>query len=265
MALQIDLVGLGLPTELAALIGLAQLTSVTTAGTTQGTATAITTSASYLVTAGSQTGGILPANAVLDKFLFVYNSTATGGVVYPPVGGYINSGAINAGFAVSQNEGALFMRINTTQWVAFSTVTPNILASANAFTGANTYSDRQFFRQTAPSFTKIQGTPTAKTVTNAISAAELLTSLITTTGVTAPSIHQLPTGTLLTAAIAGVAAGDSFDFSIINTGAGGSDDATITVNTDVTIVGGATVLHQTSGLFRARYTTGVTWIVYRLA
>lgn len=121
-----------------------------------------------------------------------------------------------------------------------------------------------------------QGAPTAKTSTSAITAAELVTKIITTTGVTAPSIHQLPTGTLLLAAVVAIdpafAPGDAFDFTIINTGTGGSDDATITVNTDVTIVGSPTIGAITdatiivgAGRFRARYTTGVTWIVYRLA
>jgi hypothetical protein len=51
-----------------------------------------------------------------------------------------------------------------------------------------------------------------------------------------------------------------------------SADATLTVNTDVTIVGNPTVGALTdatiisgSGTFRARYTGGVTFIVYRLA
>lgn len=117
-----------------------------------------------------------------------------------------------------------------------------------------------------------QGAPTAKTTTSAITAAELVTGIITTTGVTAPSVHQLPTGTLLTAEFPNITAGDSFDFSIINTGTGASDDATITINSDITIIGNPTVGALTdatiisgSGRFRARYTTGVTWIVYRLA
>ena len=70
----------------------------------------------------------------------------------------------------------------------------------------------------------------------------------------------------------GIAAGDSFDFFIINTGTSAGTDATITVNTDVTIVGNPTtgslveVTEDTgSSHFRARWTTGTTWIVYRLA
>ena len=117
-----------------------------------------------------------------------------------------------------------------------------------------------------------QGTPVAKTVTGAITAAELIVGLITTTGATAPSVHQLPTGTLLAAAIPGIEIGQSFDFTIINTGTGASDDATITVNTDVTIIGSPTVgaitdatIISGSGRFRARYTAANTFVVYRLA
>lgn len=117
-----------------------------------------------------------------------------------------------------------------------------------------------------------QGDPAAKTVTAAISAAELVGGLITTTGATAPSIHQLPTGTLIDAELPGIATGDAFDFSIINTGTGASDDATITVNTDVTIVGNPTVGALTdatiisgSGRFRARRSAANTYVVYRLA
>ena len=117
-----------------------------------------------------------------------------------------------------------------------------------------------------------QGAPAAKTVTAAITAAELAGGLITTTGATAPSEHQLPTGTLLLAEFPGAVAGMAFDFTVINTGTGAGDDATITVNTDVTIVGNPTIGALTdvtilsgSGRFRARYTTGVTWVVYRIA
>jgi hypothetical protein len=119
---------------------------------------------------------------------------------------------------------------------------------------------------------KSQAAPAAKTVTAAITAAELVAGLITTTGVTAPSIHQLPTGTLIDAELPGVATGDSFDFSVINTGTGASDDATITVNTDVTIVGNPTMGALTdatiisgSGRFRARRSGANTWVVYRLS
>lgn len=120
--------------------------------------------------------------------------------------------------------------------------------------------------------TLAQAAPAAKTVTAGITAAELVAGLITTTGATAPSIHQLPTGTEIDAALTGVATGDSFDFYLINTGTGASDDATITVNTDVTIVGNPTVGALTdatiisgSGHFRARRSAANTYVVYRLS
>jgi hypothetical protein len=117
-----------------------------------------------------------------------------------------------------------------------------------------------------------QAAPAAKTVTAAITAAELVAGLITTTGATGPSLHQLPTGTLIDAELPGVATGDSFFFTIINTGTGASDDATITVNTDVTIVGNPTIGSLTdatiisgSGRFLARRSAANTYVVYRVA
>jgi hypothetical protein len=120
--------------------------------------------------------------------------------------------------------------------------------------------------------TGLQGAPTAKTVTSAITAAELLTGIITTTGATGPSVHQLPTGTLLAAQFPGIAVGDCFDWSLINTGTGASDDATITVNTDHTIVGNPTAGALTdatiisgSARFRSRYSATNTFVTYRIA
>jgi len=118
-----------------------------------------------------------------------------------------------------------------------------------------------------------QAQPAAKTVTAGITAAELLAGLITTTGATGPSVHQLPTGTEIDTAFgASVATGDAFDFSIINTGTGASTDATITVNTGVTIVGNPTIGSLTdatiisgSGTFRAVRTGVATWTVIRLS
>lgn len=120
--------------------------------------------------------------------------------------------------------------------------------------------------------TRAQAAPAAKTVTAGITAADLLGGLITTTGATGPSVHQLPTGTEIDAVFPGIATGDSFDFWVINTGTGAATDATLTVNTDVTIVGNPTVGSLTdatiisgSGHFRARRSAANTYVVYRLA
>lgn len=143
------------------------------------------------------------------------------------------------------------------------------------------YRDQGGNRQTfeAGSVTRNRGTilrgqaaPTALTVTAGLTAAAILAGLITTTGVTGPSVHQLPTGAEIAAAAPDMEVGDSFDFTIINTGVGAATDATITVNTDVTIVGNPTVGSLTdatiisgSGTFRCKMTAAATYVVYRMS
>lgn len=113
--------------------------------------------------------------------------------------------------------------------------------------------------------------PTAKTTSATLTAAEVLTGIITVTqGAGANSAQQMPTGTDLQAALpADFAVGDSFDFSIINLG-GASETATLTVNTDVTIVGRAVVdvaaaTASGSGRFRVRKTGDHVFVVYRIS
>lgn len=117
---------------------------------------------------------------------------------------------------------------------------------------------------------KPQGAPTAKTVSATLTAAELLAGIITVTqGSGANSAQQVPTGTAIQAALpADFAAGDSFDVSIINLG-GASETASLTVNTDVTIVGRATIdvaaaTASGSGIFRFRKTADHVFVVYRI-
>lgn len=116
-----------------------------------------------------------------------------------------------------------------------------------------------------------QGAPAAKTTSATLTAAEVLSGIITVTqGAGAASAQQMPTGTALQDALpADFAIGDSFDFSVINLG-GASEVASITVNTDVTIVGNAVIPVpasnvQSSGRFRARKTADHVFVIYRIA
>lgn len=115
-----------------------------------------------------------------------------------------------------------------------------------------------------------QDAPAAKTVTAGITAAELVAGLITSTGASAPSNHQLPTGAQLDALLQ-FAVNDSFDFRLINTGTGASDDAVLTTNTGLTLVGNMTVgavvdatVNDGVGVFRARRTGANAYTVYRV-
>ena len=92
-------------------------------------------------------------------------------------------------------------------------------------------------------------------------AANVLTGIITATPTASRDI-QLPTGTNLDLATEW-AIGDSFDFSVITLAAYA---LTLTVNTDVTIVGSAATA-ATSGAsarFRCRKTAADTFVVYRI-
>lgn len=167
---------------------------------------------------------------------------------------------------------ALTARVAATEVVDAATVRltgDQTVAGKKSFSGVTQFAALTYHRGR---IARKMAAPTAKTVTAAITAAELAAGHITTTGATGPSVHQLPTGTLLLAEFPDFVADDSFDFFVINTGTGAATDATLTVNTDVTIVGNPTIGSLTdttiisgSGYFRARYTGGVTWVIYRLA
>ena len=95
----------------------------------------------------------------------------------------------------------------------------------------------------------------------AATAANVLTGIITATPTASRDI-QLPTGANLDLATEW-AIGDSFDFSVITLAAFA---LTLTVNTDVTIVGAAATA-ATSGAsarFRCRKTAANTFVVYRI-
>ena len=94
-----------------------------------------------------------------------------------------------------------------------------------------------------------------------MTAAELLTSIVTATPTTGRNI-QLPTAADLEAATT-FAVNDSFDFSLITLAAFA---LTITVNTGVTIVGGPATgaASGAAARFRIRKTAANTFVVYRI-
>lgn len=117
-----------------------------------------------------------------------------------------------------------------------------------------------------------QGAPNAQTVSALLTAANILTGIVTVLqGAAGASALQMPTGTAIQNALpADFGTNDSFDFSVINLSAVSAESASITVNTDVTIVGSAAIPAQASnvqsqGLFRVRKTGNHVFVVYRMA
>lgn len=124
---------------------------------------------------------------------------------------------------------------------------------------------------------KVQPTPAAKTVTVTLTAAEVLTGLITgNQGGAAAASYTLPTGAALEAAFAAVfpalANDDAFDFVLINLSVNAAEDITVLTNTGLTLVGSmvvesneATAQKSPFGTFRIRRTAASTFTVYRIA
>lgn len=106
-----------------------------------------------------------------------------------------------------------------------------------------------------------QGTPGVLNATGALTAAMILSGIVTTT-VGAAVTATLPTGTVLDAAIE-MEIGDSFDWAVSsNTGA---NAFTVTAATDHTVVGLMAVATTCSALFRTRKTAAATYVTYAIA
>ena len=106
-----------------------------------------------------------------------------------------------------------------------------------------------------------QVTPTAKTAAATLTAAELATGIITYTG--AAVALTMPLGTELDAAFPSMKVNSCFDFYVINLG--GTNAATVTANTGVTLVGAAAVAANVSSNWRVRKTADATYVAYRVA
>lgn len=121
--------------------------------------------------------------------------------------------------------------------------------------------------------TVAQGTPTAKTVSATLTAAEILAGIITVNqGAAGASALQLPLATAMDTALPESAANDAFDFSVINISTVDAEDASITTNTGWTLVGNVDIPAysaagslNSSGRFRARKTAAGAWTLYRLS
>lgn len=93
--------------------------TLTAAGTTQGTATAAEGDVNVVSTATTGQGVILSAYAIQGDSQIVYNSTSADIKVYPPSGGNVNQLAANSGFVLSPYTAVKVYKVTATQWVGF--------------------------------------------------------------------------------------------------------------------------------------------------
>jgi hypothetical protein len=89
--------------------------SLTGAGSTQGAAAVLAADVNLFTTVAVGTGAVLTDGAV-GTWLKVLNRGASPLLVYPPAGGAIDAGALNAPVTVVVGGGAIFWRNSSTQW-----------------------------------------------------------------------------------------------------------------------------------------------------
>lgn len=90
-------------------------TSVSAAGTTQGTATELTAADSEITTAAAGSGVILNSNLSAGDQQTAFNAGANAVKVYPPSGMKINALATNAAMLLATNTGCLFKCVSSTR------------------------------------------------------------------------------------------------------------------------------------------------------
>lgn len=107
--------------QLAGVFYQSSSTAVSAAGTTQGTATALTNTINNVTSVAASSGVILPTVSPAGVRIVVRNVGANALNVYPHSGAQINSLGTNAAFSLAVNGTIEFIAVTTTQWVTLNT------------------------------------------------------------------------------------------------------------------------------------------------
>ena len=92
-------------------------TAVLAAGTTQGTATAISAAINYISTAAANSGVILPQGQPGDE-IEIFNGGVGACYVYPPTSARINALSLNAGAVLAPNTSCKYRQLTTALFIA---------------------------------------------------------------------------------------------------------------------------------------------------
>ncbi len=96
--------------------GVAFNLTITAAGTTQGTATALTADVNVVTTA-TALQGVQLYNGVIGDEQTVFNKTLNPIYVYPPTGATVNQLAANSGFVLASYTGVMVQKVYTNAWI----------------------------------------------------------------------------------------------------------------------------------------------------
>jgi hypothetical protein len=122
-------------------VGRRVLSGLTAIGTSQGTGFPLANDADHqFTTVGSGTGATLPS-ARLPSRVAIWNGGASTLTIYPPSGGKINDGSVNASTTLGAGSGVSFFASDLGTWYTASssgvgTVTTVSIVSANGFAGS---------------------------------------------------------------------------------------------------------------------------------
>ena len=105
----------GLPIPLAEVLCKDTATSISAAGTTQGTATELTAADNEITTAAAGSGCVLSSELAAGDEQSVFNAGANAVKIYPPSGMKINALAANAAMLLAVNTGCIFKCVSTTR------------------------------------------------------------------------------------------------------------------------------------------------------
>ena len=115
MALGWKLQGAGIPGLTLTALCQDTATSVSAAGTTQGTATELTAADSEVTTVASGAGVALSSKLAPGDEQCVFNAGANSLKIYPPSGFKINALSTNAAMLLAVNTGVMFKCVSTTR------------------------------------------------------------------------------------------------------------------------------------------------------
>lgn len=112
------LMGLGMPAQLAALMG-ANPSVITAVGTTQtGGAPVVKSRNTEVITAGGAQAVVLPAGAgVMEPYFIANQANATAALVFVPAGHTLN-GSLNGDLSVAQFKGVILWQYKPKFWAS---------------------------------------------------------------------------------------------------------------------------------------------------
>lgn len=134
MATPTVLMGVGLPDQLAKLLG-KNIVTLAGTGTTQALGKVIKANTVLMTTSGGATAFTLSTDWAVGDQVQVFNTSATAALLYPPSGSAFDGGSTDASVSIPQNASKTYTRVTTTSWRSGASV---ISGTTGTFSGAVT-------------------------------------------------------------------------------------------------------------------------------